>query len=52
MKLSDQLLGIRDLTGASTTGGGVVDDERMSGDSDSTTGISTTGYIGDVGEDP
>ena len=39
-KLSDRLLGVKDLIGVSTTGGGVVD-EMISGDGDSTTGMST-----------
>ena len=35
IKLSDRLLGVKDLTSASMTGGG-VDDEMISGDNDST----------------
>ena len=40
------------MTGMSMTGGGGVADDRMSGDNDSTTGMSTTGSTGDVREDP
>ena len=51
-KLSERLFGVSDLTGVSMTGGGGVAEDRMSGDNDSTTGISTTGFTGDVREDP
>ena len=51
-KLSERLFGVSDLTGASKTGGGGVAEDRMSGDNDSTTGISTTGSTGDVRDDP
>ena len=40
-----RLLGVKDLTGTSTTGGGDIDDEIIIGDSDSTMGMSTTGSI-------
>ena len=43
---------VSDLTGVSTTGSGGVAEDNISGDNDSTTGISTTWSTGEVREDP
>ena len=40
------------MTGVSMTGSGGVAEDQLSGDNDSTTGISTTWSTGDVREDP
>ena len=51
-KLSEQLLGVSDLTGVSATGSGGVAEDKISGDNDSTTGISTTWSTGELREGP